>query len=240
MIVEPVSPAIDQAFAKIDEYLNSPGDDNLVSNVSSTLLISTANEYQRLRLGYEKDIALEAWACRNLLELDVYVRYILISESNAKRVMGHITIDGIEIFQSIKEWVNHYEPGSKTPELDETLRHTYERKASEGLADTKFLDTRQLAEEVGMTADYKYIAKVCNLSIPQRGQSCQKVAEPKKHNSVTCSSTSEHASALTHSTLLGNTATNSRSRLRFQISLPALPPCSEIRSRSSQHPIGQT
>jgi hypothetical protein len=76
--------------------------------------------------------------------------------------MGHITIDGIEIFQSIKEWVNHYEPGSKTPELDETLRHTYERKASEGLADTKFLDTRQLAEEVGMTADYKYIAKVCS------------------------------------------------------------------------------
>jgi hypothetical protein len=62
-----------QAFAQIEAYLNAPADgkDTPVLDLAHNLLISILREYQHLKLGYEKDIALEAWACRNLLELDV-------------------------------------------------------------------------------------------------------------------------------------------------------------------------
>ena len=69
-----------QAFAVVEAYLNSPGDDRKDSDIlhlAHILLNAILNEYQHLRLGFEKDIALAAWACRNLLELDVYIQYIL-------------------------------------------------------------------------------------------------------------------------------------------------------------------
>ena len=75
---------------------------------------------------------------------------------------GGKVIDGIELFESMKEWMNYVSPAITTPELDETLRLAYERKASEGIADKRFLDVRQLAGEVGMTADYKHTFKLCS------------------------------------------------------------------------------
>ena len=162
--METLAELSDQAFARIEAYLKAPwdGKDIPVRDMANTLLISILGEYQHLKIGYEKDTALEAWACRNLLELDIYIKYVLVSEANAKRFIGHITIDGIELFESMKEWMNQIDPAIKTPELDETLRLAHERRASEGIADTKFLDVRQLAKEVGMAVDYKHTFKLCS------------------------------------------------------------------------------
>jgi hypothetical protein len=158
-----------QAFVQIEEYLKAPwdGKDVPARDLANTLLISILREYQRLKLGYEQDTALEAWACRNLLELDIYIKYVLKSAANANRFMGHITIDGIELFESMKEWMNHVDPTIKLPELNETLRLAYARRASDGVTDKKFLDVRQLAEEVGMIADYKHTFKLCSKLVHQ-------------------------------------------------------------------------
>jgi hypothetical protein len=154
----------DQAFAKVEAYLNAPwdGEDDPVLDVAHNLLSSILKQYKHLKVGYETDTALEAWACRNLLELDVYIRYVLMSEANAKRFIGHVTIDGIELFESMKEWMKHVSPTTETPELDETLRLARARKVSEGITDKKFLDVRQLAEEVGMKPDYTHTFKLCS------------------------------------------------------------------------------
>jgi hypothetical protein len=155
---------VDQQFAQIDAYLHSPWDgrDVPVLDLAHTLLISILKEYQHLKSGYEKDTSLEAWACRNLLELDVYVKYVLASEANAKRFIGHIAIDGIEIFESMKEWMQQVDPTVDNSGLNENLRLLRERKDSEGTKDTRFLDVRQLAEEVGMDIDYKHTFKLCS------------------------------------------------------------------------------
>jgi hypothetical protein len=153
-----------QAFARIEAYLNAPSDgkDIPVLDLAHNFLVSILREYQHLKLGYEEDTTLEAWACRNLLELDIYVKYVLISEANAKRFIGDITIDGIELFESMKTWVAYYEPTIKTPALDETLRLAYERKTSEGVAEKTHLEVRDLAEEVRMTADYRHTNRLCS------------------------------------------------------------------------------
>jgi hypothetical protein len=55
--------------------------------------------------GYEKYTGLEAWACRNLLELDIFTKWILQSDANAKRFVADVAIDRTELFESIKEWL---------------------------------------------------------------------------------------------------------------------------------------
>jgi len=154
----------DQVFAEVDAYLSAPWDgrESYGLDVAHNLLISASKQYQNLKFGYEKDTALEAWACRNLLELDVYVRYVLMSEANAKRFTGHVTIDGIEIFESLKKWMKRVSPESKNLELNETLRLAYGRRDTEGLKDKKYLNVRELATEVGMEDDYEHTFKLCS------------------------------------------------------------------------------
>jgi Family of unknown function (DUF5677) len=155
---------VDQVLAEIDAYLNAPldGRESHIFEVAISLLTSVAKQYRSLKFGYEKDTALEAWACRNVLELDVCVRYVLKSEANARRFSGHVTIDGIEIFESLKKWMQRVSPEIETPELDETLPVGYERRAAEGLKDKKYLNVRELAEEVGMEHDYDHTFKLCS------------------------------------------------------------------------------
>jgi len=154
----------DQGFAKINTYLSAPWDGReiYVLDVAHNLLNSVSKQYQNLKFGYEKDTALEAWACRNLLELDVYIRYVLKSESNARRFVGDVTIDGIDIFESMKKWMEYVSPESENLELKETLRLAYERRNAEGLNNEKYLNVRALAKEVGMEVDYDHTFKLCS------------------------------------------------------------------------------
>jgi hypothetical protein len=154
----------DQVFAEVDAYLSAAwnGRQSYILDVAHNLLNSVLKQYQNLKFGYEKDTALEAWACRNLLELDIYVRYVLKSESNARRFAGDVTIDGIDIFESLKKWMEYVSPESKNLELNETLRLAYERRDAEGLKGKKYLNVRALAKEVGMEDDYEHTFKLCS------------------------------------------------------------------------------
>jgi hypothetical protein len=54
--------------------------------------------YQQLRMGYnENNFPLMAWTCRNLLELAIFTKYVLVSEANARRFADNRLIDGCDI-----------------------------------------------------------------------------------------------------------------------------------------------
>lgn len=151
----------DQAFEEIKKY-NPTGADDFTLDLISLMLVTISREYEQLRIGYEKYIGLEAWACRNLLELDIFVKWVLLSDANAKRFTADIAIDGTELFESMKEWMKYQEPDVKMPGMDETLRVAYERRKSEGTVGESHLKVSDLAEVVGMTADYKHSMKLCS------------------------------------------------------------------------------
>ncbi len=151
----------DQAFEEIKEY-NPTGADDFTLGLISVMLISLSREYEQLRTGYEKNTVLEAWACRNLLELDIFVKWALRSDANAKRFTGDVAIDGTELFERMKKWFVYQEPGVSTAEMDETLRLGYERIKSEGNEGGSHLEVRDLAAVVGMTDDFKYTMKLCS------------------------------------------------------------------------------
>ena len=70
-----------------------------------------------------------------------------------------MTLDGIDIFESLKKWMEYFSPESKNLELNETLRLAYERRGTEGLTGEKHLNVRTLAKEVGMGDDYEHTFK---------------------------------------------------------------------------------
>jgi hypothetical protein len=125
------------------------------------LLNSTLREYQHLKLGLRKSTALLAWACRNLLELNIYVQYVLKSEANAKRFAGERLADGIDILDSFKTWAARNDPSLVAPAVDAALNSLIELKAQEESAPGRALSTRYVSAEVGLADEYANMNKVC-------------------------------------------------------------------------------
>jgi hypothetical protein len=157
----------DQAFEEIRNY-NPTGADEFTLGLICVMLDAVSREYERLRSAYEKrTVAVEAWACRNLLELCVFVKWMLQSDANAKRIAADVAIDGTELFESMKRWMEHQTPRIKLPEMDETLRLAQDRRKSEGTVGERHLEVSVLADAVGMTEDYKHSMKLCSKLLHQ-------------------------------------------------------------------------
>ncbi len=103
-----------------------------------------------------------AWACRDLLELDVLTKYVLKSEGDARRFIAHRLIDGVEIFKYARTYQLFQEPGSATPAIDDTIRMAEEQKALEGISETRFLNVAEIADQLGMAEEYAYMNKVAS------------------------------------------------------------------------------
>jgi len=125
------------------------------------LLNSTLREYRHLKLGLRESTALLAWACRNLLELNIYVQYVLKSEANARRFAGERLADGIDIFDSFKAWAARNDPLLVTPAVDAALNSLIELKAQEENAPGRPMSTRYVSAEVGLADEYANMNKVC-------------------------------------------------------------------------------
>ena len=89
---------MDAAFEKIKNY-DPVGANDFTLGLLSVLLIAVSREYEQLKAGHEKYTGLAAWACRNLLELDIFTKWVLQSPANAKRFVADVAIDGTELFE---------------------------------------------------------------------------------------------------------------------------------------------
>jgi hypothetical protein len=71
-------------------------------NSLTCLVNSLLREYKSLKLGAKESLPLLAWACRNMLELNIWTKYILVSSVNAKLFAQGMLIDLTEIFTSFR------------------------------------------------------------------------------------------------------------------------------------------
>jgi hypothetical protein len=104
----PLSGAADATFAQLREFGNGlrPVDEKngWFFQIVFELMDAALSDYQRLRAGCnENNSQLSASACRNLLELAILTKYVLISEANARRFADDRLIDGCEIITSLKD-----------------------------------------------------------------------------------------------------------------------------------------
>ena len=156
---------VDQAFAEVRRLgvrvQECQTDGVWLRDLLAGLLSSTLREYQHLKLGLLNSTALLAWACRNLLELNIYVQYVLKSEANARRFAGERLADGADIFDSFKAWVARNDPSLVTPAVDAALNSLLGLKAQEESAPARAWSTRYVSAEVGLADEYANMNKVC-------------------------------------------------------------------------------
>ena len=126
------------------------------------LMNALITEYQKLKAGFTKNTGMLAWACRNILELNIFIQYVLLSKLHLQRFLGDRLIDGIDIFESFKAWQRSYEPGAQTSSIDATLRWARMQKDAEGRAEAKPLRMFPLSREVGLELEYTHLNKVCS------------------------------------------------------------------------------
>ena len=94
-------------------------------NVLVCPISALLREYRNLVIGYKKSTPLLAWACRNMLELNIYTKYALISGSNARDFVDDRWIDAIEIFEAFRKWARFHDPTTSTPRIDEAISPTF-------------------------------------------------------------------------------------------------------------------
>jgi len=130
------------------------------------LLEATVREYGHLRAGLADSTAMVAWACRNLLELNIYTQYVLQSEANARRFTEEGLTGGIEIFDAFQTWAARNDRSLVTAEIAAALASLLERKAEqEPAAPRRPLSIRYLSADAGLADEYANMTRVCALLI---------------------------------------------------------------------------
>jgi len=158
---------IEKAFLQLKQFgngLRSADEKNAwFFQIVFELIDATLSNYDQLKIGYNtKNSHMLAWACRNLLELAVFMKFVLICEANARRFAENRLIDGCDIITSLKTLELHIDQKSDTTLLDDALARMQAKMAAEGVTATKYLRTSSLAETVGMKEEYLSMNRVCS------------------------------------------------------------------------------
>lgn len=154
----------DQAFQKLCVFgvalQDKPTQTIWFRNTLICLLNALLREYRSLTVGFEKSTPLLAWACRNMLELNIFTKYVLLKGSYAKDFADDMLIDAIDIFSSFREWVRFHDPAGEMPELEQTIENFETQKAAQGVTRKKYLRVGGMAAAVNFSDEYKHINRV--------------------------------------------------------------------------------
>lgn len=155
---------LDEAFASLRSFAaelrRSPAGAAWFRDLLAALLDAAAVEYQHLKLGLRHSIAVLAWSCRNLLELNIYTQYVLRSESDAQRFARNRVSDGIDTFEAFQSWLARNDPSLVPPEVDAALRQLSELRAQED-EPPRLYSLKYLSAEVGLADEYAHMTRIC-------------------------------------------------------------------------------
>src|SRR6202142_1834557 len=101
-----------------------------------------------------------ALICRNLLEIDIITKYCLASATNFRDIVDDTWIDGKQIFEYLREWVEYKEPGRRIAELDTTIANFGAKITKAGISRKDPLRLADLAKKTGMVEEFGCLNKV--------------------------------------------------------------------------------
>lgn len=101
-----------------------------------------------------------ALICRNLLEIDIITKYCLASPANFRNTMDDVWIDGKQVFEYLRKWVEYKSPGKSLAALDVTIANFDAKIKTAGIVRTKPLDLRTLAKTTGMEQEFDVLNKI--------------------------------------------------------------------------------
>lgn len=120
------------------------------------------NVVSLLRSYYIDDQAGTAAACRNLLELAIFTKYVLKSRGHLLEFAADRLIDGLQIAEGLKAIDQQLNPGTTSSIADQAIDAFKTQMSSENIHRKKYLRTEDLADIVGMKSEYASLNRVCS------------------------------------------------------------------------------
>ncbi|MGD0733127.1 MAG: hypothetical protein ABR956_17825 [Terracidiphilus sp.] len=176
-VLSPVDPRITIAEKNVvilEEWLSHIEQLAPASNESwllISLLKSARRAYHHLRNGWQCDSTYTAWACRNLLELRVFAKYIAASPENRKRFVCDLIVDSEEKSEALKNLAFRVTPelslnyDDPHPGIHRAMRDDLSFQGG------KYLSATQLAPQLGLEADFRFTHKMCSKLVHPTAQS---------------------------------------------------------------------
>jgi hypothetical protein len=159
---------LDESARRFAALLNSfpiPTDEETgrFYHITTGLSRTALRNYDLLRRGFEDD-AQEylAWACRNLLEVAVFMRCVLASRAKADEFASHRWIDEIEVVERLKTLDFLMNPSLTASGFDAMLSDFNQKMSADGVVRTAHLITRNWAKDAGLIQEFDCINKVCS------------------------------------------------------------------------------
>ena len=132
-------------------------------HITTGLSRTALNNYNLLRRAFDDDAQdYLAWACRNLLEVAVFMRCVLSSQAKADEFATHRWIDGIEVVERLKKLDLLMNPSLTISAFDAKLRDFNQQMTADGVVRTAHLITRDWAKAAGMIEEFDCLNKVCS------------------------------------------------------------------------------
>jgi hypothetical protein len=131
-------------------------------HVTTGLSRAAIRNYWPLRRAHDDDAQdYLAWACRNLLELNVFMKCVLMSRDKALEFGGYRWIDGIQILECLDGLEQLLSPGT-THSFATQLLEFRDKAAAEGCTQKRHLNAGEWAREIGMGEEFATMNKVCS------------------------------------------------------------------------------
>lgn len=132
-------------------------------HITVALCLAAERNYEELRDAYDRqDQTQAAWACRNLMEIAIYMKFVLQSCEDAEEFAADRLIDARDIATAFKKIMAELSPDQPDPDLDATLWMIQKQMASEGVTRTEYLRVSDLAKRVKLRAEYDNMNRVCS------------------------------------------------------------------------------
>jgi hypothetical protein len=124
-------------------------------HITTGLSRTALKNYDLLRRAFEDDAHdYLAWACRNLLEVAVFMRCVLSSKAKADEFASHRLIDGNQIVERLKTLELLMNPSLTSSGFDALLSEFKQKMSTEGVVQTAHLITRNWAKDAGMIEEF--------------------------------------------------------------------------------------
>ncbi len=139
--------------ASIAAYIRASRERNELNLALHNLTDRTSRELLRLAKNHDQGLDLLAWCTRNVFELNLLVRFVLLNEENAGRFLAEAAMDEQQIlegFLSISNSTSKEEYGI----IERRIAEIDELAAIRGIKLLKPIQTSKLAEIVGCADEY--------------------------------------------------------------------------------------
>jgi len=130
--------------------------------LTSLATAARANLVKLLRSYYADDQPGTASACRNLLELSIFTKFVLKSRVHLLEFAADRLIDGVQLAKGLKTIEEQLDPETISSTVDAVIKAFEAQLMSENIQRTKYLKMDEVAEAVGMKSQYLILNQVCS------------------------------------------------------------------------------